>query len=345
MKWRIESLDLHTRHPFIIARGGGSVFGNFVLCLEWQGLTACGEGAPSAYYGETRAISEAALAFLGEALPERELEGLDADRIADILAQADRLLAGHPAAKAALDGALWDLAGRQRGEPVWRLLGLAAPAPLATSFTIAIAPAEEMLARAQAAAAAGFSVLKLKAGGAEDLAIIERIAEATGCRLRVDANGAWSAREALDKMERLAMAGVEFVEQPLAGPDLAGYRAIAGRAPLPIILDESVRNLLDLEVFGEYADGVNLKISKCGGISRCLEIALRARAAGLDLMMGCMIESSLGIAQGAQLLGLLRWADLDGFLLIAEDPFEGLTCEAGLLRPPAGSGLGVRRRG
>ncbi len=343
MNFAIDVLALRTMHPFIIARGGGSEFRNVRLRIDWEGIVAEGEGSPTHYYGETLEITLAALARFAEALPDRDLAGLDRRGIEEILGEADRILAGHPAAKAALDGALWDLCGKQRGEPVWRVLGLETPVPLETSFTVALAEPEVMLARATEAVGEGFTILKLKAGSSDDIDVALRIAAATGARIRVDANGAWRASEALAKMERLALAGVEFVEQPLEWDDLAGYREIAGRCPLPVVLDESVRDELSLEVFGEYADGVNLKISKCGGIARCAALAERARGAGLDLMMGCMIESSLGIAQGAQLLPLLRWADLDGFLLIESDPYRGLRHGEGGLLPADGPGLGVER--
>jgi len=344
MKFRVEDLDLRTSHPFVIARGGGSVFENLVLRLGGGGLVGEGESHPTHYYGETRAITRAALAALAESLPERDLAALDEAAIAAILDEADRALALHPAAKAALDGALWDLLGKQRGQPVWRLLGLEAVAGVKSSFTIALAEPADMLARARAAVAAGHDILKLKVSGESDMALIETIATETGARLRVDANGSWRVQNALARLERLALAGVEFVEQPLEWNDLAGYRQLSGRSPLPIVLDESVRSPLDVEVFGEYVDGVNLKIAKHGGLLRSLAVARAARAAGLDLMIGCMIESSLGIAQAAQLLPLVRWADLDGGLLLAEDPYEGLEWSAGTLDLPAGPGLGVTRR-
>ena len=351
MKATVETLSLWTRHPFVIARGGAQRFRNLVLVLECEGLTGEGEGSPTHYYGETPEIAETALRHLltrlEDELSRTGLGGLSPERIGGIMDAADRVLAGNPAAKAALDGALWDLLGKREGLPVWRLLGLEAdelPRSIGSSFTIAMAEPALMLERAEEAVAAGFEVLKVKAGGEGDIEIVEEMAARTGARIRVDANGAWSAREALPRIERLALAGVEFVEQPLEIDDLAGYRAIAGRATLPIVLDESVRDSLGLAVFGEVADGVNLKMSKMGGITRCLEVARSAREANLDLMMGCMIESSLGIAQALQLAPLLRWADLDGALLLEEDPYTGLVESRGRFTLGETPGLGVARR-
>jgi L-Ala-D/L-Glu epimerase len=348
----IESLLLETTHPFVIARGGARRHHNLILRLERDGLVGEGEGSPTHYYGETPAIGRAALEFLTERLSD-ELAAtgpgeLCPERIGEIMNAAARCLAGNGAAKAALDGALWDLLGKQRGVPVWRLLGLGEadtrPAAITSSFTVALAEPEQMLARVRAAVAAGFEIIKVKAGSMEEVGLVERMAAETGARFRVDANGSWRAREALAAIDRLAMAGVEFVEQPLEIDDLAGYRSLVGRSTLPIILDESVHDLLGLEVFGELADGVNLKVSKLGGIGRCLELARAAKEAGLELMMGCMIESSLGIAQALQLAPLLRWADLDGALLLAEDPYGGLDVDGANFRPGEAPGLGVERR-
>ncbi len=346
-QFTIETLPLTTRYPFIIARGGAQQFENLVLRIAADGLVGEGEGSPTHYYGETTPISRAALAYLLaelEAPLATALGALTPAAIAGLMDAADRRLAGNPAAKAALDGALWDLYGKREGAPVWRLLGFAEPARLESSFTIALAEPALMLARAEEAVAAGYRILKLKAASERDIELVEAVAAATGARLRVDANGSWRAAEALPALERLAMAGVEFVEQPLELDDLAGYRALVGRAPLPIVLDESVHDALGLEVFGELADGINLKISKLGGITRCLALAKSARELNLDLMMGCMIESSLGIAQALQLGPLLRWADLDGALLLAADPYAGLIETAGVFTLGEAPGLGVQRR-
>ncbi|MCB1163759.1 dipeptide epimerase [bacterium] len=348
MKLHVEALELETTHPFVIARGGAQRFENLVLRIEADGLVGEGEGSATHYYGETPAIARLALEKLLDGLADTLSEavgaGLDLARIAAVMDRADRVLARNPAAKAALDGALWDLAGRQQGAPVWRLLGFGEPVSIESSFTIALAEPERMLERARAAVAAGFGILKLKCGTERDLEVVEAVAAATGVRLRVDANGSWRADTALGRLERLALAGVEFVEQPLELDDIAGYRAIAGRAPLPVVLDESVHDALGLALFGELADGVNLKISKLGGITRCLQLARAARELQLDLMMGCMIESSLGIAQGLQLAPLLRWADLDGALLLADDPYSGLTESAGVFTLGSAPGLGVARK-
>jgi L-alanine-DL-glutamate epimerase-like enolase superfamily enzyme len=344
MNWSLHDLDLTTTHPFVIARGGGSVFENLVLRLEAGGLFGEGEVHPSAYHGQTRPLARCALEHILPALADETLTDLDAVAVARILDRADAILGGNAAAKAALDGALWDLAGKQAGRPVWSLLGLDGGACVETSFTLALAEPPLVLARAREAVAAGFTVLKLKAGNEADLALIERVLGETGARVRVDANGAWTAKQALPTIERLALAGVELIEQPLAREDLAGYRALAGRCAIPVVLDESVRDPLDLALVGEYVDGVNLKIVKHGGISRSVALAQAARAAGLDLMIGCMIESSLGIAQALQILSLVRWADLDGWLLLAADPYQGLEREGATLRAPAGPGLGVSRR-
>ncbi|MCP4548290.1 MAG: dipeptide epimerase [bacterium] len=346
MEFQFRALELKMIEPFRIAtrRTGGRSFTNVVVSLsDPEGLTGEGEGHPTLYYGETPEITLAALAHLRRELPATDLASLTDARIAEIMSGADRLLAANNAAKAALEGALQDLRGKQQGVTVREALKLGSCADPETSFTIGLAEPGTMLELARTAVARGFGILKIKAGGPGAVELIERIRLETGARIFVDANGAWTAAEALPILERLAMAGVELVEQPLAADDLAGYRAIAARAPLPIVLDESIRCPLDLEVFGEYADGVNLKISKLGGIGPSLALARRAQLMKLDLMMGCMVESSLGIAQGLQLAPLLKWVDLDGFLLVSEDPYRGLVASDGRLALTTEPGLGVQR--
>jgi L-Ala-D/L-Glu epimerase len=344
MQFSVEQLDLVSRFPFFTSRGGSGQFANVVLKMEAGGLVGWGEGHPIRYYGETRDITLAALDHLARELPDHDLGALSPERIREILTEADLILAGNPAAKAALDCALWDLLGKQRGLSPAGIMGLDITRTMATSFTIGLADPPLMLTRATEAVAAGFEILKIKCCTEAEILIVEKIAEQTGARLLVDINGAWTAREALPRIERLAMAGVELVEQPLATGDLAGYREIAGRAPVPVVLDESIGSTLDLEIFGEYCDGVNIKITKQGGLTRSLDLARQVAVADLDLMVGCTVESSLGISQGLQLMPLCRWIDLDGALLLEHDPFRGVPRRGAVMGVPEGPGLGIERR-
>jgi L-alanine-DL-glutamate epimerase-like enolase superfamily enzyme len=172
---------------------------------------------------------------------------------------------------------------------------------------------------------------------------VRAIRDVTAATLRVDANAAWTPKEALRAIERLAPFGIEFVEQPVAGDDLAGLRFVRERSPLPIIADESCITLSDVAQIADCCDGINVKLAKCGGITNALKLIAAARAHGLKVMLGCMVSSSLAITAAAQISPLVDYADLDGALLIADDPFVGVRIEQGRMVLPDVPGLGVQR--
>lgn len=337
MELQAQPLDLTLANPFRIARGVQLVARNVLVRIEHEGLIGCGEAAPSAFYGEKRESVLMALTYFGEHL------GDDPGLIDDILASCDRTLGGNAAARAAVDMALYDLLGQRLGVPVYALLGLNSARTPRTSFTIAIASPEEMAARA-AAAARTYPVLKIKLGTDHDLEIVRAIRAATDATLRVDANAAWTPKQALRTIEALAEQDVEFVEQPVAKGDLEGLQFVRERSPLPIFADESCVTLEDVPKVAGRVDGINIKLMKCGGIHAALRMIAAARAHHLQVMLGCMIESSLAITAAAQLSPLVDYADLDGALLIESDPFDGVRVERGKLVLPERPGLGVRQR-
>lgn len=338
MDARTLPLDLHLATAFRISRSVQHVARNVLVELTSNGVTGVGEAAPSAYYGETR---ETVLAVL-----PRLIEGLgdDAGHIEDAHDTFDRLLHhGNAAAKAALDMALLDVLGKQVGAPVYRLFGLNPDRAPHTSFTIAIASPADMAERA-AAAAREFPILKVKLGAEADLDTIRAIRDVTDATIRVDANAAWTPKDAIRLITRLEPLGVEFVEQPVAASDLEGLRLVRDNSPLPIFADESCVTLEDIPSVAGCADGINIKLMKCGGVSRALAMIHAARAHHLKVMLGCMIESSLAITAAAHLSPLVDYADLDGALLIRDDPFDGVRVERGKLVLPDRPGLGVVRR-
>lgn len=300
------------------------------------GLVGFGEAKPLRRHGET---VESALRFLDVAAERiAALSGPDA-----LLAGAlDSLPAGELAARAALDVAAHDLAGKRAGVPVWRLLGLARSGPR-TSFTLSLAD-PDATARAAERAARRFAVLKLKLGGADglDLERVRAVRRTTSARLRVDANEGWRLDEALDVVPALAELGVEMVEQPLPARDPGGPR-LKDASPVPVFVDEDCRTADDLEECARRAHGVNVKLSKCGGLRAALDCAERARALGLGTMIGCMLESSLGIAAAVHVASRFDHADLDANLMLDDDPFAGLVVEDGRQVPADAPGLGVRR--
>jgi L-Ala-D/L-Glu epimerase / N-acetyl-D-glutamate racemase len=254
-----------------------------------------------------------------------------------------RLPAEHFAARAAVDAALHDLCGKLAGEPVWRFLGLVRLGP-PTSWTIGLGTPDEMATKAARADGTGrFKRLKLKLGG-EDGRDVDRVAavrEVTDVPLQVDVNEYWKLDEALDALPRLAELGVEYCEQPLPAGDPDGAK-LKKEAAIPVYVDEDCHTLADVASCAQIAHGVNIKLAKSGGIGEGVRMAHAARALGLGVMLGCMIESGLGIAAGAAMASLCDHVDLDGNLLIARDPWPGVELVDGVQVPSEEPGLGVR---
>jgi len=352
-----RELDLTTAAPFGIARWTHSTFENYVVTLRsTDGTTGLGEAAPNRRYGEARAEGMALLERLAPAVAD--LEGpAEMERFCDELAfgeEAAELAGGAapaafgagappwPALRAALSAAAWDLAGKQAGEPVWRMLGLVRPS-VRTSYTVAIGPANEMLARARAAA--GFATLKVKLGFEGDVDLARALArELPQTTFRFDANEGWDRERAARALEALAGLGAELVEQPLPAAAVEDQLWLHERSPVPLFADEAVLTLADLETIGELYDGVVVKLAKAGGIAHAFSLISACRGRGLQVLVGCMVESSLGIAAALQLAGLADHADLDGPLLLAADPYAGIAVEGDRLTASDEPGLGVSPR-
>ncbi len=228
----------------------------------------------------------------------------------------------------ALDGALHDWIGKRAGLPVWRLLGVTMATMPQTSYTIGIDTVEGTADKTRRAQRYG--VLKVKVGGADDLARLEVIREHSQATLRIDGNEGWTLETARELMPALIELGVEFVEQPFPADDLESFRGLRElKERIPVVIDEGCKNLASVAPIATYADGINIKISKCGGIREAVRMTHAARALGIGVMLGCMIESELGIGQALQLAPLVDWVDLDGHLLIKDGPFRGLGFEDG----------------
>ncbi len=247
---------------------------------------------------------------------------------------------GERAAKAALDGALHDLQGKLLGIPAHRLLGLPRGGP-PTSWTVWLGDPDDMAQRAERAAH-GFRRLKLKLGGGDGLDVerVQAVRAVTDLPLQVDVNEWWSLEEALDALPQLAALGVEYCEQPLPAGDEGGAE-LRERSPIPIYVDEDCHVLADIESCARIAHGVNIKLAKSGGIREGIRIAHAARALGLGVMLGCMLESGLGIAAGCCVAPLCDHVDLDGNLLLREDPCPGVGLVEGVQVPSTAPGLGV----
>jgi L-alanine-DL-glutamate epimerase-like enolase superfamily enzyme len=339
MKLTREIITVHTKHPFIIARGGASEWRVVhVRLLDDDGAEGWGEAAPSRFYGETADTVVAPLDRLAPILDDWNPAHLE-----DIEAELDRAIRFNASAKTAISAALHDLAGKRLGVPVWRLWGLDPAKAPQSSYTIGIPEDLDTLVR-RVDEAAAYPVLKVKLGSPRDAQIIHAVRAAAPEKiLRVDANAAWTPKHALRMIELLMDYDVEFVEQPLPPHDLEGLRFVRERSPLPIIADESCLVANDVPRLAGVVDGVNLKLSKCGGLREALRIIAAARAQGMLVMAGCMIETSLGITAAAHLAPLLDFADLDGAALLADDPFRGASISGGAIALPTAPGLGVTR--
>ncbi len=327
---RIASLTL--AEPFTIARGTHTEEDVVWVEIEHEGERGHGEGAPIEHYDET---AESALAYVEEV----------ADTLGDDPFVFDEITPRWPlrelAARSALDAALHDLCGKLTGLPVWRFLGLRRAGP-PTSWTIGLGEPDEMAAKAQRVT--DFKSLKLKLGGRDgrDVERVRAVREVWSEPIRVDVNEGWTLDEALDTIPQLKELGVDYVEQPLRAHDPDGPKLKAA-SPLSIFVDEDCHTLGDLEACAERAHGINIKLAKSGGIREAVRMAHAARAMRMGVMLGCMIESGLGIAAGASIASLCDHVDLDGNILIADDPWPGVQLVDGVQLPSDAPGLGVRQ--
>ena len=331
---------VHTTHPFVIARGGASEHRLIrVRVIDDDGVEGWGEAAPNRFYGETVDTALGALARLAPIV-----ESCDPWALEDVELEMNRALRLNGSVKSAISAALHDLAGKRLGVPLYKLWGLdPTKAPL-SSFTIGIASSDDEL-RERVGQAAAYPVLKVKLGTDHDAQIIRTVREAAPTKvLRVDANAAWTAKQTLAMIDVLVECGVEYVEQPLPAHDLDGLRFVRERSALPVIADESCVVSTDVARLVGVVDGINIKLSKCGGLREALRMIATARSHGMLVMCGCMIETSLGITAAAHFSPLLDYADFDGAALLADDPYVGATIDGGRIAIPTAPGLGVRKR-
>jgi L-alanine-DL-glutamate epimerase-like enolase superfamily enzyme len=334
MRVTTRIVELELAETFAISRGAQDVAEVVQVEIEYEGERGFGEAAPADRYGESAASAEAFLEQHSDLLGD---DPFALEEIGERLAK----LPGEQAAKAAVDAALHDLQGKLLGLSVWRLLGLRADSP-PTSYTVVLADPDEMARKAERDARR-FQRLKLKLGGGDGLDIerVRAVRATTDLPLQVDANEGWSLDEAYETLPVLAELGVEYCEQPLPAGDPGGAE-LKRRSPLPVYVDEDCHTLADVASCSERAHGVNIKLAKSGGIREALRMIHAARALDLGVMLGCMLESGLGIAAGTQIASLCDHVDLDGNLLLRNDPWPGVRFEDGRQLPSSAPGLGVQ---
>jgi len=342
---RHEVLHLALRDPFVIARSEGKAGRTVTTVIvelrddRYPQVVGLGEGFPDAFYGETPETMATVMPLLIEAIGEFE------PSVAGLAAAGERMaarIAHHGAAKCAIDVALHDLTGRVTGESIHRLMALSSTIP-PTDFTIGLD--EPAVVGERARQAAGFPALKIKVGGAHDLETLRAVRDVYDGPIRIDANTGWRPDDALALLPELQGLGIELIEQPFPARRLDQLRFLQERSPIPIVADESAVTADDLDALIGVVAGVNVKLAKCGGIGPARRMLTRAKELGFRTFLGCMEETSLGIAASAVVGSLADWVDLDGCLLLAEDPFEGLELGSDRRwRVAEAPGLGIERR-
>lgn len=329
LHWEPITLDLKT--TFRVAHGASDQRYNVLVYLD----DGVGEAAAVPYYGETQ---NGIIEYL-KSVPDLGDDPFDLD------AALAKRPAGSRAARSAIDEALHDLWGKKLGQPLYKLLGLNPYGLPLTSFTIAMAEPDAM---AEQAKASGYPILKIKLGSERDEEIVAAIRKATSAKLRADANAGWSRERALQLIPRLADYGLEFIEQPLAVEDVEGYfwlkeKLRAQKVAIPIFADETAKTSHDVVKLAGAIDGVVVKTMKSEGIREALRMIHTARAHDMQIMLSCMVESSVGVTAAAHLAPLCDYADLDGPLLIKNDPYRGLKYDGAKFTLPDGPGLGLVR--
>jgi L-alanine-DL-glutamate epimerase-like enolase superfamily enzyme len=325
-----EVMELELAERFTIARGSWDAARNVFVTLGLAGRTGIGESGPDARWGES---CESVIAAL-ESFDLTALNGpYDFEGLHGLLPPGS--------ARAALDIALHDLAGRLAGLSVSELLGLAGGARPVTSLTLPIANVGAMVERARQHA--DYPVLKMKVGFDGDVAAVAAVRDVYGGKLRIDANEGWTESEAIARLRALEGLDIELCEQPIEAGNHDALRRVTGATAIPVFADEDVCTAADVVALGDVVDGVNLKLRKTGGIREAVKAVAAARALGLGAMLGCDLESGVAATAQAHLARLFDYVDIDGPLLLASDPWPGVGYDKGVLILPGGPGLGVKR--
>lgn len=335
IRLNFHRFELPLKHKFTIARGSREVQPTLIVELSQGRYHGYGEATASTYY-------HTAIDQLIDTLQNvrDQIESSVWENPADFWAQMQPSLAGQPFAACALDEAAYDLWGKRRGAPVYRLWGLNPDRIPQSNFTIGIDSVEVMVKKLLEVP--GWPVYKIKLGTPHDLEIVTELRRHTDAVFRVDANCGWTAAEAIDNSKKLKSLGVEFIEQPLKADNWEEMRTVFQRSALPVIADESCQVEADVERCVGHFHGVNIKLVKCGGLTPGRRMAEHARQLGLKVMVGCMTESTVGISAIAQLLPLLDYVDMDGAALLARDVARGVRVECGRCIYPEENGNGVQ---
>lgn len=336
MKLTLRDVHLPMRHPFTIAHGTTTVQHNLLVELSDGGHTGYGEGASSHAYAEYTADG------MREALEKARplIESATFEKPGQLWERVFPVLGCNRFALCALDEAAHDLWGKRLGQPVWKLWGLELSNVPKSDYTIGIDPIEKMVAKLNEFP--GWPIYKIKLGTDHDIEIVRALRQHTDAIFRIDANTAWTAEQTIAFAPELKALGVEFIEQPLKADDWAGMKRVFAECALPVIADESCRMEEDVSRCAGFFHGINIKLTKAGGLTPARRMIAEARRLGLKIMVGCMNESSVGISAIGMLLPLLDYVDMDGALLIAKDIAEGVYLDKGVAIFPDRPGNGIR---
>lgn len=332
MKINVEEYDIHLITTFRTTHGARDVMQVLIVNID-EGI---GEASPVHYYGEDLNTVKN---FIGKAS-----DVIDADpyQLEKLSVDLERVGAFNYSAKAAIDMAMHDLAAKRLGIPLYKFFGITPRSDLPTSFTISISDPGSM--KKQTEKNKGYHVYKVKVGVPGDVEMVAAVRDATKARIRIDANEGWNVKEAISRIKEFEKLDIEFIEQPLHRDDFEGYKILRSKTDLPIIIDEGIFRSCDIPKYVGIADGINIKLSKSGGLREAMKMISVARSHKMKVMIGCMVETSVGITAAAQIASLVDYADLDGNILISDDPFIGMKIEDGYIKLPDGPGLGVSRR-
>ena len=335
LKFSFKPYELQLKHTFTIASNSRTTTAVMLTQLEWEGVTGYGEASMPPYLGESHQTATKFLSSLN--LDQFK----DPFRMEEILEYVDAAMPGNCAAKASVDIALHDLVGKLLNQPLYRIWGYSPEKTPLTTFTIGMAKSEEVVTKTKEAAA--FKILKVKIGGGNDEEMIKSVRSVTNVPLCVDVNQGWKDRqEALDKAHWLKEQGVVFIEQPFDKHNFDDSAWLTQHSPLPIMADEALQRIGDLDrIHGVYS-GINCKLMKCTGMREAHKIIEMAKSLNMKTMMGCMTETSCAVSAASQLSPLVDWADLDGNLLISNDLFDGMKVVEGKIVLTDLAGIGIR---
>jgi L-alanine-DL-glutamate epimerase-like enolase superfamily enzyme len=337
MKLSFDYYDLELIHTFTIARGSEVIDPCIIVSIEHDGIVGYGEAAPTPRYHESK---ETVIEFLKKVKLD---QFKDPFQLEEILDYVDNIAPENTSAKAAVDVALHDWIGKRLGVPLWRMWGLKKEKACMTDFTIGIDKPE--IIEQKVREAEQYPILKVKVGVPNDEEIIKTIRKATKKVIRVDANEGWTSKEqAREKILWLEEQGIELIEQPLPAHDLDGTAWLRNQVHIPLIADENAIRLHDVPALKDAFDGINIKLMKCTGLREAMKMIHTAKAMKMNVMLGCMIESSVAVTAAAHLSPLADYCDLDGNILIKNDPFSGVKVVNGKLVLNDEPGLGVKKR-